>query len=319
MKLIGFSEILDRATHGGAPTLAATHGIAPALAAKHGGAHRIAGNATRGVATALVALGLASSFLPASAAVDLNHTLFTADLEEYVDRDLVHYKKWKQHTERLEQYLKSLSEITQDEYEKLSREEKKALWINAYNAFTVKVVLDHYPINGTEPYYPKNSFRQIPDAWDEFYFVVAGRRVNLNEIEHNISRRLNDPRIHFAVVCAAKGCAKINKEAYVATNLDAVLDAQTQKFILDQQNVSFDHKEKVVHVSKLFSWFPLDFLNAVGFKTVPFPPPKDDEVVLRYIVSRSPKDVQERFKTDDDYRAYKVLYKDYDWSLNDAD
>jgi hypothetical protein len=319
VKLIGFSEILDRATHGGAPTLAATHGIAPALAAKHGGAHRIAGNATRGVATALVALGLASSFLPASAAVDLNHTLFTADLEEYVDRDLVHYKKWKQHTERLEQYLKSLSEITQDEYEKLSREEKKALWINAYNAFTVKVVLDHYPINGTEPYYPKNSFRQIPDAWDEFYFVVAGRRVNLNEIEHNISRRLNDPRIHFAVVCAAKGCAKINKEAYVATNLDAVLDAQTQKFILDQQNVSFDHKEKVVHVSKLFSWFPLDFLNAVGFKTVPFPPPKDDEVVLRYIVSRSPKDVQERFKTDDDYRAYKVLYKDYDWSLNDAD
>lgn len=319
MKLIGFFEILDRATHGVAPTLAARHGAAPTLAATHGIAHRIAGNATHGVATALVALGLASSFLPASAAVDLNHTLFTADLKEYVEHDLVHYKKWKQHTERLEQYLKSLSEITQDEYEKLSREEKKALWINAYNAFTVKVVLDHYPINGSEPYYPKNSFRQIPDAWDEFYFVVAGRRVNLNEIEHNISRRLNDPRIHFAVVCAAKGCAKINKEAYVATNLDAVLDAQTQKFILDPQNVSFDHKEKIVHVSKLFSWFPLDFLNAVGFKTVPFPPPKDDEVVLRYIVSRSPKDVQERFKTDDDYRAYKVLYKDYDWSLNDAD
>jgi len=269
--------------------------------------------------TALLACILVSGFLPTQAAIDLNHTLFSEDLKEYVEKDLVHYKKWKQHSERLDQYLKSLADITQDQYEKLSVEDKKALWINAYNAFTVKVVLDHYPINGTESYYPKNSFRQIPDAWDEYYFVVAGRRVNLNEIEHNISRRLHDPRIHFAVVCAAKGCAKMNREAYVGTSLDTALDAQTQKFILDRQNVDFDHKEKVVRVSKLFSWFPLDFLNAVGFKTVPFPPPKDDEVVLRYIVSRSPKEVQERFKTDEDYRAYKVVYKDYDWALNDAD
>ncbi len=259
------------------------------------------------------------SCLPCSAAVDLDHTLFSEDLKQYVDNDMVHYKKWKQNSERLEQYLKSLSEITQDEYEKFSRQDKEALWINAYNAFTVKIVLDHYPINGSEPYYPKNSFRQIPDAWEEFYFVVAGRRVSLNDIEHNISRRLHDPRIHFAVVCAAKGCAKMNKEAYIGKTIDAALDAQTEKFILNPQNVDFDHKQKIVKVSKLFSWFPLDFLNAVGFKTVPFPPPKDDEVVLRYIVGRSPKEVQEHFKTDDDFRAYKVVYKEYDWSLNDAD
>lgn len=268
---------------------------------------------------ALLVLMIVGSFSPAQAAVDLEHTLFSEDLKEYVEKDLVHYKKWKQNSARLDQYLKTLADITQDEYEKLSSEDKKALWINAYNAFTVKVVLEHYPINGTETYYPKNSFRQIPDAWDEFFFVVAGRRVNLNEIEHNISRRLHDPRLHFAVVCAAKGCAKMNKEAYKGKTLDAALDAQTQKFILDPQNVDFDHKEKVVRVSKLFSWFPLDFLNAVGFKTVPFPPPKDDEVVLRYIVSRSSKEVQDKFKTDEDYRAYKVVYKDYDWSLNDAD
>ena len=292
----------------------AMHGIAPTLRGVRSMAHTL-----RGIGATLLAAGFLASFIPAQAAVDLNHTLFTEDLKEYVEKDLVHYKQWKQHPERLDQYLKSLADITQDEYEKLSKEDKKALWINAYNAFTVKVVLDHYPINGTETYYPKNSFRQIPDAWDEFYFVVAGRRVNLNEIEHNISRRLHDPRIHFAVVCAAKGCAKMNKEAYVGKTLDASLDAQTQKFILDQQNVDFDHKEKVVRVSKLFSWFPLDFLNAVGFKTMPFPPPKDDEVVLRYIVSRSAKEVQERFKSDEDYRAYKVVYKDYDWSLNDAD
>lgn len=257
--------------------------------------------------------------LPVQAAVDLQHTLFSEDLKLYVDNDLVHYKKWKGHTERLEQYLKSLAQITQDEYEKLSKEDKKALWVNAYNAFTVKVVLDHYPINGTEAFYPKNSFRQIPDAWDDYFFVVAGRRVSLNDIEHNIGRRLHDPRIHFAVVCAAKGCAKINKEAYIGKTIESALDAQTDKFILNPENVSFDHKEKTVRVSKLFSWFPLDFLNAVGFKTMPFPPPKDDEVVLRYIVSRSPREVQEKFKSDDDYRAYRVIYRDYDWALNDAD
>ncbi|MBA3859020.1 MAG: hypothetical protein C0507_19105 [Cyanobacteria bacterium PR.3.49] len=275
----------------------------------------------KAIARNLLALltAFAAQCLPAHAAVDLQHTLFSEDLKLYVDNDLVHYKKWKGHTDRLEQYLKSLAQITQDEYEKLSKEDKKALWVNAYNAFTVKVVLDHYPINGTEAFYPKNSFRQIPDAWDDYFFVVAGRRVSLNDIEHNIGRRLHDPRIHFAVVCAAKGCAKINKEAYTGKTIESALEAQTDKFILNPDNVSFDHKEKTVRVSKLFSWFPLDFLNAVGFKTMPFPPPKDDEVVLRYIVSRSPKEVQEKFKSDDDYRAYKVIYRDYDWSLNDAD
>lgn len=256
---------------------------------------------------------------PAGAAVDLAHSLLTEDLKLYVENDLVHYKRWKAHPERLEKYLKSLAAISQDDFEKLSKQDKEALWINAYNAFTVKVVLDHYPISGNEPYYPKNSFRQIPDAWEDYYFVVAGRRVSLYSIEHDIGRRLGDPRMHFAVVCAAKGCAKINKEAYVGKTIDSALDAQTQKFILNPQNVSFDHKEKVAKVSKLFSWFPLDFLKAVGFKTMPFPPPKDDEVVLRYIVSHSPKDVQEKFKTDADFRAYKVVYKEYDWSLNDAE
>lgn len=265
------------------------------------------------------AVGFVVAPLPSLAAVDLEHSLFSEDLKQYVENDLIHYKKWKLQPERLEKYLKSLSDITQDEFEKLSKQDKEALWINAYNAFTVKVVLDHYPINGSEPYYPKNSFRQIPDAWEEYFFVVAGRRVSLYDIEHDIGRRLHDPRIHFAVVCAAKGCAKINKEAYVGKTLDAALEAQTDKFILDPQNVDFDHKQKVVRVSKLFSWFPLDFLNAVGFKTVPYPPPKDDEVVLRYIVSRSPREVRERFQSDEDYRAYKVVYKEYDWSLNDAD
>lgn len=262
---------------------------------------------------------LAASSAPTFAAVDLEHKLFTDDLKQYVENDLIHYKKWKLHPEQLEKYLKSLADISQDEYEKLSKQDKEALWINAYNAFTIKVVLDHYPISGKETYYPKNSFRQIPDAWEEFFFVVAGRRVSLYDIEHDIGRRLHDPRIHFAVVCAAKGCAKINKDAYIGKTLDAALEAQTDKFLLNPQNVEFDHKQKVVRVSKLFSWFPLDFLNAVGFKTVPFPPPKDDEVVLRYIVSRSPKEVKERFKTDDDYRAYQVVYREYDWSLNDAD
>ncbi len=262
---------------------------------------------------------LAASSAPAFAAVDLEHKLFTEELKQYVENDLIHYKKWKLHPEQLEKYLKSLADISQDEYEKLSKQDKEALWINAYNAFTIKVVLDHYPINGKETYYPKNSFRQIPDAWEEFFFVVAGRRVSLYDIEHDIGRRLHDPRIHFAVVCAAKGCAKINKDAYIGKTLDAALEAQADKFLQNPQNVEFDHKQKVVRVSKLFSWFPLDFLNAVGFKTVPFPPPKDDEVVLRYIVSRSPEEVKERFKTDDDYRAYQVVYREYDWSLNDAD
>jgi hypothetical protein len=269
---------------------------------------------------AAVFLAVCTTSLPSLAAVDLSHSEFTEDLKQYVENDAIHYKKWRGHSDRLEKYLKSLADITQDEFEKLSKPDKEALWINAYNAFTIKVVLDHYPIQGTETYYPKNSLRQIPDVWENNYVIVAQRRVSLYDIEHDIlRRRFNDPRIHFATVCAAKGCAKITKEAYNAKNVSELLDAQTQKFISDPKNVSFDHKEKTVRVSKLFSWFPLDFLNGAGLATIPFPPPKDDEVVLRYIVNRSPQEVKNHFKTDDDFRAYHVIYQEYDWALNDIE
>ncbi len=101
--------------------------------------------------------------------------------------------------------------------------------------------------------------------------MVAGRRVSLYDIEHDISRRLTiDPRIHFAVVCAAKGCAKINKDAYIGKTIEAALEAQTDKFVLNTQNVDFDHKQKVVRVSKLFSWFPLIFSTRSVSKPFPF-------------------------------------------------
>ncbi|HEY9787292.1 MAG TPA: DUF547 domain-containing protein [Candidatus Obscuribacterales bacterium] len=268
---------------------------------------------------ATLSLLISASGSACAVSFDKSHKLFTDDLAKYVDGELVAYKSWKQERKRLDRYVDTLSSLQAKDYERLKAKDKKALWINAYNAFTVKLVLDHYPIKGTSPYYPSDSLRQIPDVWEAFYITIGGRKVNLYEIEHGILRsQLRDPRTHFAVVCAAKGCAHLRKQAYTGANVEAFLAEDVHRFIEDPRNVRFDFERKVVNVSKLFSWFPLDFASAVGMGKVSFPPPSDDEIVLRYIVANSGPEVRKRFGEDAAFKQYKVVYQPYDWSLNDS-
>src|SRR5215470_10996757 len=121
--------------------------------------------------------------LPAEAAFPHDHTVLTAELKKYVEGPLVHYRRWKEHPEGLNRYIALLSKMRVDEYAGLSEDEKKCLWINAYNALTIKIVLERYPIHGIKPYYPPDSLRQIPDVWEAYHFRVAGKEVNLYNIE----------------------------------------------------------------------------------------------------------------------------------------
>ena len=150
----------------------------------------------------LLLVSLLCLALPAHAAFDQSHAQLTTELKKYVDTSGVHYRRWREHPEGLNNYLKQLAEIDPEDYKHFSENEKKALWVNAYNAIIIKIVLDHYPVHGSKTYYPPNSARQIPHLWEDYRYKVAGREVNLYDIEHNIIRKdFKDPRMHFVVVC----------------------------------------------------------------------------------------------------------------------
>lgn len=253
-----------------------------------------------------------------SADFDRQHKLFTQDLGRFVEKNRVHYRRWKKDSARLEKYLDSLAHIDKKTYEKLSDAEKTALWINAYNAATIKMVLEHYPIQGKDEHYPPHSIRQIPDVWENTHLIVAGRKVSLYELEHDILRReIHDPRAHFAVVPAAIGCPPLRAKAFTSDTLERDLDEAAKSYL--SKNVEFNFKEKTVRVPAIFSWFPLDFAPAVGLAKVKFPPPKDDDIVLRYVVRQSPPRIQKYFQEDAAYKQFKVIYRPSNWTLNDAD
>lgn len=251
------------------------------------------------------------------ASLEKTHALFSAQLEKYVTDSGVNYTEWKSHPEPLKEYLRALSKIDKNEYQKLSQDEKLVFWINAYNAYTIKLVLDNYPIRGTKTYYPTSSIRQIEGFWENNSIELVGRKVTLESMEHDILRRdFQEPRTHFAVVCAAKGCAPISRAAYSASTIDEQLNNAAKAFLSNPKNVKIDYDKKTIEVSSLFKWFPLDFANVVGLGKR-FPPPTDDEIVASYILSEQPEATLKNFGPDDS-KAFKVIYKEYDWGLNDS-
>lgn len=251
---------------------------------------------------------------------DKQHRLFTAELKKYVDDDGVHYAKWRHDMSGLLRYLQELADITPAQYDRLSFKERAALWMNAYDALTLKIILDHYPIRGNIPYFPVNSPRQIPEIWDAFPIEIAGRKLTLSKIEHDILRReIKDVRTHFVVACAARGCGAAPRSAFTASNWNKRLKQETQRFLADKHNLELDETKKEVRVSKIFKWFPLDFAVDAGFKKIPFPPPSDDTVILGYLALHGPKHIRMALKDPEVRKSYTVAYPLFDWGLNDAD
>ncbi|MCP4040708.1 MAG: DUF547 domain-containing protein, partial [Gammaproteobacteria bacterium] len=153
------------------------------------------------------------------------HTLFDRILTAYVKGGLVNYKALKSDQDALDRYLESLAVVTQKQIEGWSRQQKLAFWINAYNAFTIKVILEHYPIARSilaDPLqrYPANGIRQIPGVWKGLKWQAAGRAYSLDHMEHVIMRQeIVEPRIHFVLVCASLGCPLLESRAFDAENL----------------------------------------------------------------------------------------------------
>jgi hypothetical protein len=250
----------------------------------------------------------------AAVAFDHSHKLFSVELRKYVRADGILYARWQKKREGLERYIESLSTLSESEYKEFDLQQKEALWLNAYNALAVKLVLDHYPIAGKNPRYPSDSIRQIPDTWNAVSCKIAGREVSLYTIAHDILRRDRDCRTHFAVVPAARGGGAMTTRAYQPQTVEQELDDVTRSFMARPENLTCDVRDATITVSQIFKWFPLDFFSCTGDGRIPMPPPQDDDVVREYVSQFLNRDEKAKLKG----KEIKMLYAPYDWSLNEA-
>lgn len=211
-----------------------------------------------------------------------DHTVFDKILKQYVSASgKVNYKGIKADIVRLDSYLATLESTKMDDT--WSRKEKLAFWINAYNAYTIKLIVQNYPVKSITDLHGGKP-------WDKKWINIAGQNLSLNNIENDIIRpQFNEPRIHFAVNCAAASCPPILNKAYTSENLEATLTTQTQKFLVNAAyNMITPEKAEV---SKIFEWYAVDFGDLITFVN------KYSDVKIK--------------------SSAVVSYQDYDWSLNE--
>ena len=228
------------------------------------------------------------------------HAPFDALLRDFVHDGRVDYRGMKGDEARLDGYLQALAAVDPGA---LGREARIAFWINAYNAFTLRLILDHYPGIG--------SIKEIPrgDRWKARRWRVNGRDYSLDEIEHQILRKAGEPRMHFAIVCASFSCPDLRDGAYDADRLDAQLTEAVRGFLANPaKGLSFGDEpgrlygtNHVLRVSSIFDWFEGDFEAAAGS-------------VVDFILPYAPEDSARYIRAHRD--AIQVSHLDYDWSLN---
>lgn len=245
---------------------------------------------------ALAAFLLSAAPATARAGFDHSHAAWTAILQEHVSNERVDYAALKKAPAPLEAYLDTLASVPESEFKGWSREQRLAFLINLYNAATLKLVADHYPVDSI-----KDIGGVFNGPWKQSVVRAFGKTWTLDNIEHDMIRpKYGEPRAHFAVNCASIGCPALRPEAFVADRLDAQLDEQGRKFLADPSKNRVDVSKKTLHLSPIFKWFASDFTNAAG---------SIDKFVRPYLSDADRAAVSGG--------GFRVSYTDYDWGLNE--
>lgn len=212
-----------------------------------------------------------------------DHSNWNELLKKHVDSDgNVDYAAFAKDKSKLEAYLDHLDKNAPSE--KCMKSVKLAYYINLYNAATVKLIIDNYPIK---------SIKDLSSPWGKKWVLVSGKKLSLGHIEHKILRKMNEPRIHFAINCASYSCPKLVNKAFLAETMEEQLEAATVDFVNDtSRNLISENK---VELSNIFKWYKEDFT--------------ENETLIEYVNRYS------NTKTD---KKTKVSYLTYDWGLNET-
>ncbi len=222
-----------------------------------------------------------------------SHEIYSKLLKKNVSaQGQVNYKGFIKDSVELNKYLKILS-ITPPE-KTWSRNEQMAYWINAYNAFTIKLITKYYPVKSIKEIGSSIQIPFVNTPWDIKFITIGKDKMDLNNIEHGILRKkFDDPRVHMVLVCASKSCPILLNEAYEANRLDEQFTKQTKAFLTDpyRNKISQDSPQ----LSMIFKWYGMDF-NKNG-KSV-------SDFVNTYSSVKIKPDA-------------KISYIEYDWNLNE--
>lgn len=213
----------------------------------------------------------------------------------------------KNHTV-LKSYLASLSAVKPSQFNGWSKDQRKAFLMNAYNAFTVELILTKYP--KLESIRDLGSLFSSP--WSKEFVPLLGKTVTLDDIEHKMLRKpgaYDDPRVHFAVNCASIGCPPLREEAFVATRLNEQLNEQAKRFLSDRTRNRYNTKDEELKVSKIFDWYGGDFEKGhLGIKSL-------EQFFAKYAElltdNKAAQDLIRKQEVD-------IEFLDYDWGLNDV-
>ncbi|MFT5323782.1 MAG: hypothetical protein ACI8P0_001633 [Planctomycetaceae bacterium] len=229
----------------------------------------------------------------------IDHASLNSLLAKYVDADgYVNYTAWqgsRQDRQALLTYLASLGKANPQL--RCTREARLAFWINAYNALTIEGILQEYPTDSIRNHTAKLFGYNI---WKELPLIVGSSQYSLEHIEHSILRKMSEPRIHFAIVCASVGCPRLRNEAYVATKLEKQLADNARDFFSRPGNFKYDTSRSTMQVSSILSWFAEDFGSSQSQR---FTVLKPYLPVAAQKLAVSPNT--------------RLSYLDYNWSIND--
>ena len=252
----------------------------------------------------------------APANAGFSHEDFDAFLLRFVnDRGRVDYTAALANRADLDRYLAQLAAVSPDSHPQRfpGEHDRLAYWLNAYNTSAISILLAHYPISSVNDVRPPRVFFFLPGRAGFFLFrrvVLGGKRTTLYSLENGLVRkRFLEPRVHFALNCAAKSCPRLPARAFTGPDLEAQLERETRRFVAEDRNVRFDPARRTLYLSSIFKWYEEDFTRWLAERR-----PGAERSLRGYVLLYLPETKAAPIR---DCADCEVEFVRYDWGLND--
>jgi Protein of unknown function, DUF547 len=257
------------------------------------------------VAGATLLAGQQAQYTPAPGA-ELLHRPLDQMLDVNVRDGLVYYRALKGDRGRLDRYIASLN-VTPATYQGFSKAQQMAFWVNAYNAFVLATVINHYPLAGT--------IKQVPGAFDKTPWRAAGRTVTLDQIEKTILPEFKEPRLYLALGRGGVGSGRLRSEAYTGERLDRQLADIQLEFVNDRHMYRLDRMANTIAVTPILSWREADFTAAYADKADPIFAQRSpiERALVAFVTPHLLPSEKELVRKNE----FRMLFLEMDWRLND--
>jgi hypothetical protein len=256
--------------------------------------------------------GRAQEFTPAPGADPLHRPLDQI-LDVYVRDGLVYYRALKSERAALDRYVAALN-VPAATYAGWSSSQKMAFWVDAYNAFVLETVINHYPIHGRSSSFPASSIRQIPGAFEQAPWHAAGRTVTLDQIEKTILAEFKEPRLYLALGRGAAGSGRLRSEAFTGERLEKQLADIQKEFVNDRNMLTIDRLTNQISVTPILSWREQEFVAAYDKPDPLFATRSPIERALVAFIRPNLLPLEREFVQKNEF---KVTFQEMDWRLND--